>query len=113
MENKNLEKIINKNKLAGEIHSKIISADKNIMFRVFPLYIRYSKNDKVVVVLFLKGKFVDKGKLVLGLNLDKKPEFKGFKDAKYMSDSNLTYSYSFKESSDLSIINKIIKTIKA
>ena len=76
MENKDLEKIISKNKLVGKIHFAIILVDKNIMFRVFPLYIRYSKNDKVIAILFFSGKFVNSGELVMGLNLDKKPLWK-------------------------------------
>ncbi len=113
MENKDLEKIISKNKLVGKIHFAIILVDKNIMFRVFPLYIRYSKNDKVIAILFFSGKFVNSGELVMGLNLDKKPKLTGFKDAKFMKDSNLTYSYIFKETAvSNNFISKIIKLIK-
>ena len=96
--NKDLENIISTDNLVGKIHSVIMLADKNLMFRVFPIYIRYSKNDKVIAILYFKGKFVNSGELVLGLNLDKNPKLKELKDAKYMKDSNITYNYSIKNS---------------
>ena len=111
--NKDLENIISKNNLVGKIHSAIMLVDKNLMFRVFPIYIRYSKNDKVIAVLFFKGKFVNLGELVLGLNLDKNPKLNELKDAKYMKDSNLTYSYIIKDSPiSIKFVSKIIKLIK-
>lgn len=112
-ENKDLDNIIGKrdnSELIRQIHLAILSLDKRIIFRVFPIYIRYSKNDKVIAVLFLKGKFVNLGELVLGLNLDKNPKLKELKDAKYMKDSNLTYSYIIKNSVvSIKFVSKIIK----
>lgn len=111
--NKDLENIINKNKLIGKIHPLIILSNKNIMFRIFPLYIRYSSNDKVIAVLFFRGKFTNPCELVLGLNLNKDPKLVGIKNANYMKDSNLTYSYLIKDSIEsINLLKKVIKLIK-
>lgn len=99
-------------KIAEKVHSSIISSDKTIDYRIFPIYVRYSREDKVVAILYFKGKFVNPKEVVLGLNLEEKPKLLGFKDAKYMKDSNMTYSYIIKDSIDSKkFISKIVKLI--
>jgi hypothetical protein len=117
-ENKDLDNIIGKRdtaELIRKIHLAILSLDKRIIFRVFPIYIRYSKDDKVIAVLYLKGKylkgkFVNSRKIILGLNLNKKPKLLGFEKIEYVLDINIKYTYIINDSTKFN--NSILKVIK-
>jgi len=114
---KNLESMICKTdnkEIIEKVHYAIMSSNKKITSRVFPQYIRYSYNDKVIALLYFKGRFTISNELVLGLNIDDKPKIDGIKDAKYMKDNNLKFSIKITEKtySEKEISNLIKLTLK-
>lgn len=99
MDNKDLKNIItNKETLnfISKVHEKIINSDEGITFKIFPLYIKYFLNEKVIAsIYYKKGKTLNEGEIDIGLNLKERPEIEGCKDAKYMKDVNINFSFLF------------------
>lgn len=96
-----------------KIHKLILYTGGGLSFHVFPLYITYFCGDKVVALLYFRGKFVDADTLVLGLNLESKPSKDlGFKDDKHMKHPNINYSIIFKNPSAINQnVSRLIKSI--
>lgn len=97
--------------LFEKIHRLILSLNKGVEFRVFPIYIRYSLKEKNLALIYFKGKFADGG-LNVGLNLEERPKVKGFTNAKYMQYPGITYSIKLKKIKEITpSVVKIIKSI--
>ena len=93
-------------KLLSEVHKKILSLGRNVNFRVFPIYIRYTKGKNIIAVLYYNKKnFLD-----LGLNISKNVIDSKFKKAGYMHYPDINYSIDINKISDLS--NKVINSLK-
>lgn len=94
--------------LVSKVHLKILSLDKKIYFKIFPIYIKYYKDDEVIGIVYFKGKFVGLNELILGLNLKSNPKLLELKNAKFMKDPDINYSFFIKSSN---ISNKTTKKI--
>ena len=93
-------------------HHAILSLDKNIKFRIFPIYIQYSKGERLIAVLYYRGKFVNSDEVDLGLNLNHPPKLKELKDASYMKYANINYSCILKNTPGIDkLLSKIIKSL--
>ncbi|HUX36194.1 MAG TPA: hypothetical protein VMV71_04160 [Candidatus Paceibacterota bacterium] len=79
-----------------KLHKTILSANPNIEYHVFPIYIGYYLGDKSVAIVYFRGKFVSDDELDVGLGLEKKPKVSGFVDAKYMHYNGVNYSIKLK-----------------
>ncbi len=110
-----LESILGKKsnwKILQKVHRAILSNDKEIKFRVFPIYIQYFKDEKIISVLYYKGKFVNSDEIDVGFNLDHPPKLKLFKNAEYMHYPNINYSCKLKCSSNTDkFLSKIMKLL--
>lgn len=103
-----LDKIqdLNNRKLLLQVHKKILSAGKDVEYRVFPIYIRYTKGDSNIAILYYeKSNFLD-----LGLNINKDAINSKFKDAVYMKYPDINYSIKINKIKDLD--NKVINFLK-
>ena len=98
-------------KIFIKLHKLILSLNKQINFRVFPIYVRYSLGEKNIALIYFKGKFITGGLLDLGLNLDQRPEVKEFIEAVHMHYPGISYSIKLKNLKD--ITPSVIKTIKS
>lgn len=78
--------------LLQKAHNIITDVYKDISFRVFPIYVKYYFDLKPVLIIYFKGKFIEKGELDIGVNLEAIPDIKGFRDASYMKDGKIKYS---------------------
>lgn len=94
-----------------KIHQAVMRCSKDVMPVAFPIYIKYFKNDKVIAILYFKGKFVDLQGFVLGVNTKKQPSF-GFSEASYMKDPSITYGVRLGESVKQPMLNQITKLLK-
>ena len=74
------------------LHNFITSLSKKIAFRVFPIYVSYSIEDKVIALIYYKNRNKHSGALDVGLNLKELPKDKGFIDAAYMKQRGITFS---------------------
>jgi len=104
-------KLGDKWELFKKIHKLILSLNKEVDFRVFPIYIRYSLREKNIALIYFKGKFVANGNLDFGLNLEKYSKVKGFVRAKHMKYPGITHSVKLKKLEG--ITSDIIKAIKS
>lgn len=87
------EKQIGKNwQIFSKVHNLILASDKKVVFRLFPIYTKYTVDDEVIAIMFFKGAFAKDGSVDLGLNIKSEKSPKGLKDAKYMKDRSATYS---------------------
>jgi hypothetical protein len=112
---KDLRDVVSKcdnSEIVEKVHFQILSFNKKITFRIFPIYIKYFLEDKVVGIIYFKGKFVNPKKLVLGFNLSTKPKLVGFKNAGFMKDPNITYSIVLDDNTSDKNIKEIIKLIE-
>lgn len=96
--------ILSKLPILNKVHQKILSLNKNIEFRVFPIYIRYIKNDTIYAILYFKKKEL----LELGLNVDNKPSNE-FVEAKGLGYKEIKYKVLINEETNL---NKIFSFLK-
>lgn len=94
--------------LLQKVHHNIVNSDKNIDFKIFPIYIKYYINLRPVAIIYFKGKFVEKGALDLGINLDSIPAIDGFREAGYMKDVKINFSITI---NDLNYSDALVKTI--
>jgi hypothetical protein len=74
-----------------KIHNAFISFDEHVTFRIFPIYVIYTKDDKLFAVIYFKGRLVDSNNLIVGLGLSGKPESDIFEDASYINYSGINY----------------------
>ena len=87
------KKQIGKNwEIFNKLHEVLMSVDKNVFFRIFPIYAKYFLNDEVFAVVFYKGSSTKDNQVDLGLKFETKPLLKGVKDAKYMKDPSVNFS---------------------
>ena len=104
-------KLGDKWELFRKLHKLILSLNRGIEFRIFPIYIRYSFREKNIALIYFKGKSVGSG-LDVGLNLKGCPKIKGFVNANYMHYPGITYSVKFKKLRDITPgIVKVIKSV--
>lgn len=99
---KKLEKI----EMLTEVHERIIHLGNKIDFRIFPIYIRYAKQDDILAVLYFKNK----NKIIeLGINLKNKPsnEFQGAEEMGY---KGINYKVFINQKTNL---DKLFTSIKA
>ena len=92
------------------IHQDILSIHRNIDFRVFPIYISYYLDERMIAVVYFGGKFVTKHDLNVGLSLRKRPKSKRFVGAKYMKYPGIVYS--IKLSNRANVPNILLKELK-
>jgi predicted transport protein len=94
------------------VHKKIISLNQNIEYRIFPLYVKYVIEDKVLFLIYFKGKFASTGILDLGMNLHDDTTVKGLVPAEYMKDKSINWSTKVTPETDVdSLFEKIIKCL--
>lgn len=98
------DNILNKLPILNKVHQKILTLNQNIEFRVFPIYIRYIKNDSIFAILYFKNKEL----LELGLNIDNKPS-NDFIEAKGMGYKEIRYKIFIDKKTNL---NKIFSFLK-
>lgn len=104
-------------KVLKMIHDQILSIGKETSYIIYPIYIKYFNEDRVIATVFLKsaGKHMDGVKndhVDLGVNLSEKPKIKGFRTAEYMKDQYIHYSILLKNSDSPELIQKIVKLLK-
>jgi hypothetical protein len=75
-----------------KVHQTLMSVDKNVYFRVFPIYAKYFLDDEVFAIVFFKGSLVGDNQVDLGLKFNITPALKSLRDAKHMKDSCVNYS---------------------
>lgn len=93
-------------KLLSWVHKKILSAGKNVNFVIFPIYIRYTKGENIIAVLYYNKKnFLD-----LGLNVNKSVIDAKFRRATYMKYPGINYSIQVGSVNDLS--PKVVNFLK-
>jgi len=96
-------KMINKTEITKEqigknwdifkkVHQILLSVNKKVYFRVFPIYVKYFLDDEVFAVAFFKGNLVNDNQIDLGLKFYITPVLKNLRDAQYMKDANINYS---------------------
>jgi len=83
-----LDTLSNKNNfgLVEALHKLLVSLSKDVEFRVFPIYIRYTIGDRIIAVLYFSGKTIESDQVEIGLNTGstKKPDgFSGGEHMKY------------------------------
>jgi len=105
---KNNQSLKNKWDILYKSHNAIISFDKKIRFRIFPIYIQYTKGEDVIAILYYRGKHVNIDNINIGLNLKQKPNFKEVKDGLYLKYASINYSLLFKNQSDINILIKLL-----
>lgn len=94
-----------------KLHKIILSANSNVEYRVFPIYVGYYLGDRNIAILYFRGKFVSNDELDIGLGLDKNPKNSRFIDAKYMHYASVNYSIKIKNAKE--ITKKFISIIKS
>lgn len=75
-----------------KVHQILLSVNKKVYFRVFPIYVKYFLDDEVFAVAFFKGNLVNDNQIDLGLKFYITPVLKNLRDAQYMKDANINYS---------------------
>lgn len=75
-----------------KVHQILLSVNKKVYFRVFPIYAKYFLDDEVFAVIFFKGNLVNENQVDLGLKFNITPVLKSLRNAQYMKDSNVNYS---------------------
>lgn len=92
-----------------KIHDTLITFEKDISFRVFPIYISYCRGTDIFAVLYFRQKFADEDNLTVGLNLKHKPKLDIFKDGSVIKYSGINYFLSFNSTDNFNedIINAI------
>jgi len=94
------------------LHKLILSLNKKVNFRIFPIYITYHLKDKNIALIYYKGKFVNDGGLDIGLNLKGNPTSNKFIKAEYMHYPGITHSTKIKKLRDIDLNRiKVIKSI--
>ncbi len=93
-----------------KLHEAILSANPNIEYRIFPIYISYYLADRNVVIVYFRGKFVSNDELDVGLGLREKPKNFQFISASYMHYYGVNYSIKLKDVKE--ITKEFINTIK-
>lgn len=105
------KKLSNKWSTLEKLHIFILSINPKIEYRIFPIYIRYCLGEKIVALVYFRGKFVSNNQLDVGLSLKEKPKFHGFINAKYMQYPGINYSIKITNKKGLAKnISKIIKS---
>ena len=89
----------------NEIHERILKLDKDINFRVFPIYIRYLKGDDLFALLYFNPKDYNE----LGIATENKISDR-FQDASWMKYKEIKYSIKITNNED---IDKIFQQIKS
>lgn len=89
-------------------HKAIINLVKDVSYKIFPLYVKYYVESEPVIILYYKGKFIEKGELDLGVNLKTMPKDFIFRDADYMKDGKIKYSTKVDAFTDISSLIKNI-----
>ena len=75
-----------------KVHQTLLSVDKNVHFRIFPIYAKYFLDDEVFAVVFFKGSLVTDNQVDLGLKFSIIPALKILRNAEYMKDPCVNYS---------------------
>ncbi len=98
----------NKQILLQKIHKSLISGE-NIECRIFPIYIRYTRGDDIIALLFYKGKQGNLSEVELGLSLKNSKIPDGFSNGKNLKYPGINFSIKLNKTKDLS--KKIIDII--
>jgi len=70
--------------LLKQLHDALLATRKDVVCRVFPIYIRYDDDEKTVALLYFRGKKLEEGEIELGLNIGNAKPPKGFNNGKEM-----------------------------
>lgn len=92
--------------LLQQLHDAIIRANKNIEYRIFPIYVRYDRGDDIVAVLRFKVNFkkinkTEPGELEFGLNIGDTKLPKGFENGESLKYPDINCSIKLNTSSRL------------
>lgn len=85
----------------NKLHQFIISGSPDITYRVFPIYVSYFTDDKMVSVIYFRGKALSGIQLDVGFSLKEKPSIAGFIDAGYMQYPGINYSIKINSTKDI------------
>ncbi|MDP3057081.1 MAG: hypothetical protein Q8N37_00985 [bacterium] len=96
-----------------KLHQIIMFSSPSIDYRVFPIYVSYFIEDKMVFVIYYRGKTLSGIQLDVGFSLKDKPNMPGFVSASYMQYPGINYSIKINSVKDITkefkkIINKAI-----
>jgi hypothetical protein len=94
----------------NKIHNIFLTIDKNVNFRIFPIYIVYSRGENVFGVIFFKGKLIKNENLIVGLKFNSEPNLHYFKEASEIKYAGINYYISIKNNEDLN--KEIITSLK-
>lgn len=124
-QNIDLEDVLGKRhnwKLIKRVHDKIVSRNHDVLFRIFPIYIKYICNDSVIAVLYFKasspqskgsqGITLESDEIDLGLNPKSNDKSLNLRDASYMKDRNINRSIKLKSDSTDKVVEKIVQLIQ-
>lgn len=90
-------------------HNAILFLNKNVKFRIFPIYIQYVLDEKLIAILYYKGKFVNSDEIDLGLCLNLPPALKELGNAEHMKYANINYSCILRSTKNIDkFLHKII-----
>ncbi len=106
------DKLGSKWKILKETHDTIMSAGSHISFRIFPIYIRYTKWDKIFAIVYFKGKFAPDDTIDVGLSLRNKPAHPDFVTAQYMKSPEITFSIKISEANCSKAVGLLKETLK-
>lgn len=92
--------------LLRQLHDAIMRTNKNIEYRIFPIYVRYDRGDGIVAVLRFKVNFkkinkTEPGELELGLNIGDIKLPKGFENGESLKYPDINCSIKLNTSSRL------------
>lgn len=101
--------------LLQQLHTAILRTNKNIEYRIFPIYVRYDNGDKTIAVLRFKVNFkkiniTEPGELELGLNIGDTKLPKGFDTGESLKYPGINCSIKLNTSSHLT--KKLLDAIK-
>ena len=109
--NDELEKKLNSRfEIFKKIHEIILSLNPEIKHRLSTVYVRYMLGDKIIAVIYFRGKFVSECRLNGGFSFKEKSTFPDFKDGKFMNYPGINYSLEIK--SDKDITSKLVAQLK-
>lgn len=92
------------------LHKFIMSLNSKMRYRVFTIYITYYLEEKVIAVVYFRGKFVSDCELNIGFAFREKPNTAIFDSANYMQYPGINYGIKINSRED--ITGEITKTIK-
>jgi len=94
-----------------QIHTIFLALDNKVNYRIFPIYIVYSRGEKVFGVIYFKGKLIKNDNLIVGLKFNAQPDLQFFKEASEIKYAGINYYISLKNNEDLN--KEIITSIKS